>query len=35
LQHEVEHLQELFPPELEEPEENPEEIDGISGMEDN
>jgi peptidoglycan hydrolase CwlO-like protein len=37
LQHEVEHLQELIPPELkepEEPEEDPEEIDGMSDVED-
>jgi chromosome segregation ATPase len=29
LQHEVEHLQELIPPEPEEPEEDPEEIEGM------
>jgi peptidoglycan hydrolase CwlO-like protein len=37
LQHEVEHLQELIPLEpkdLEEPEENPEEIEGLSNVED-
>jgi chromosome segregation ATPase len=37
LQHEVEHLQELIPPELlepEEPEEDPEEIEGMSGVDD-
>jgi hypothetical protein len=37
LQHKVEHLQELIPPEpeeLEEPEEDPEEIEGTSGVED-
>jgi hypothetical protein len=37
LQHEVEHLQELIPPEPEEsedPEEDPEEIKGMSGVED-
>jgi peptidoglycan hydrolase CwlO-like protein len=37
LQHEVEHLQELIPLELEEPEEpkeDPEEIEGMSGVED-
>jgi chromosome segregation ATPase len=33
LQHEVEHLQELIPPEPDEP-EDPEEIDGMSGVED-
>jgi peptidoglycan hydrolase CwlO-like protein len=33
LQHEVEHLQELIPPEPEEPDEDPEEIDGMSGVE--
>jgi hypothetical protein len=35
LQHEVEHLQELIPPEPEEPEEpeeDPEEIEGMSGV---
>jgi hypothetical protein len=31
LQHEVEHLQELIPPE---PEEDPEEIEGMSGVDD-
>jgi hypothetical protein len=38
LQHEVEHLQELIPPEPEdheEPEEDPEEIEGMSGVDDN
>jgi hypothetical protein len=37
LQHEVEHLQELIPPEpekTEEPEEDLEEIEGISGVDD-
>jgi hypothetical protein len=37
LQHEVEHLQELIPPEPEEPkepEEDPEEIEGMSGVDD-
>jgi hypothetical protein len=37
LQHEVEHLQELIPPESEEPEEpeeDPEEIEGMSGVDD-
>jgi hypothetical protein len=34
LPHEVEHLQELIPPELEETEEEPEEIEGISGVDD-
>jgi hypothetical protein len=37
LQHEVEHLQELVPPEperLEEPKEDPEEIEGMFGVED-
>jgi hypothetical protein len=37
LQHEVEHLQELIPPEPEEPEEpeeHPEEIEGMSGVDD-
>jgi hypothetical protein len=33
LQHEVEHLQELIPPEPKEPEE-PEEIEGMSGVDD-
>jgi peptidoglycan hydrolase CwlO-like protein len=33
LQHEVEHLQELIHPELEEPKE-PEEIEGMSGVDD-
>jgi hypothetical protein len=35
LQHEVEHLQELIPPEpegSEEPEEDPEEIEGMSSV---
>jgi hypothetical protein len=32
LQHEVEHQQELIP---QEPEEDPEEIEGMSGVEDN
>jgi hypothetical protein len=38
LQHEVEHLQEMIPQEpeeLEEPEEDPKEIEGISSVEDN
>jgi 2-iminoacetate synthase ThiH len=38
LQHEVEHLQELIPPEPEDPEEpedDPEEIEGMSGVDDN
>jgi peptidoglycan hydrolase CwlO-like protein len=34
LQHQVEHLQELIPPELEEPEEDPKEIEGISDVDD-
>jgi chromosome segregation ATPase len=34
LQHEVEHLQKLIPPELEEPEEDPEEIKSMSGVDD-
>jgi hypothetical protein len=37
LQHEVEHLQELIPPEPkepEEPEEDPEEIEGMSAVDD-
>jgi hypothetical protein len=37
LQHEVEHLQELIPPERDEPEEteeDPEEIEGMSGVDD-
>jgi hypothetical protein len=37
LRHEVEHLQELIPPEPEEPEEpeeDPEEIKGMSGVDD-
>jgi peptidoglycan hydrolase CwlO-like protein len=34
LQHQVEHLQELIPPEPEEPKE-PEEIEGMSGVDDN
>jgi hypothetical protein len=37
LQHEVEHLQELIPPEPEEPlepEEDPEEMEGMSGVDD-
>jgi hypothetical protein len=33
--HEVEHLQELIRSKSEEPEEDPEEIEGISGVEDN
>jgi hypothetical protein len=32
-QHEVEHLKELIPPELEKP-EDPEEIEGMSGVDD-
>jgi chromosome segregation ATPase len=35
LQDAVEHLQELLPQELEEPEEDPEEIEGMSDAEDN
>jgi hypothetical protein len=35
LQDAVEHLQELLPQELEEPEEDPEEIEGMSDVEDN
>jgi chromosome segregation ATPase len=35
LQHEVEHLQELIPPEPEEPEKGPKEIEGMSGVDDN
>jgi chromosome segregation ATPase len=34
LQHQVEHLQELIPPESEEPEEDPEEIEGMSDVDD-
>jgi hypothetical protein len=37
LQHEVEHLQELIPPEPEEPdepEEDPKEIEGMSSVDD-
>jgi chromosome segregation ATPase len=34
LQHEVEHLQELIPPEPEEPEEHPKDIKGMSGVDD-
>jgi hypothetical protein len=34
LQHQVEHLQELIPPEPEEPEEDPEEIEGMSNVDD-
>jgi chromosome segregation ATPase len=34
LQHQVEHLQELIPPEHEEPEEDPEEIEGMSDVDD-
>jgi peptidoglycan hydrolase CwlO-like protein len=34
LQHQVEHLQELIPPEPEEPKEDPEEIKGISDVDD-
>jgi hypothetical protein len=34
LQHEVEHLQELIPPEPVEPEVYPEEIEGISSVDD-
>jgi hypothetical protein len=34
LQHQVEHLQEWIPPELEEPEEDPEEIEGMSDVDD-
>jgi hypothetical protein len=35
LPHEVEHLQELIRSKSEEPEEDPEEIEGMSGVEDN
>jgi peptidoglycan hydrolase CwlO-like protein len=34
LQHQVEHFQELIPPEPEEPEEDPEEIEGMSDVDD-
>jgi hypothetical protein len=34
LQHEVEHLQELILPKPEEPEEDPEKIEGMSGVDD-
>jgi chromosome segregation ATPase len=34
LQHQVEHLQELIPEELEESEEDPEEIEGMSDVDD-
>jgi hypothetical protein len=34
LQHEVVHLQELIPSEPEEPEEDPKEIEGMSGVDD-
>jgi septal ring factor EnvC (AmiA/AmiB activator) len=34
LQHQVEHLQELIPPEPEEPEEDPEDIEGTSDVDD-
>jgi septal ring factor EnvC (AmiA/AmiB activator) len=34
LQHQVEHLQELIPPEPEGPEEDPEEIEGMSDVDD-
>jgi hypothetical protein len=34
LQHEVEHLLELIPPELEDPKEDLEEIEGMSGVDD-
>jgi hypothetical protein len=34
LQHQVEHLQELIPPEPEEPEEDPEEIEGMPDVDD-
>jgi chromosome segregation ATPase len=34
LQHEVEHLLGLIPPEPEEPEEDPKEIEGMSGVDD-
>jgi hypothetical protein len=34
LQHEVEHLQELIPPDPEKPEEDPEEIEGMSSVDD-
>jgi chromosome segregation ATPase len=35
LQDAIEHLQELIPQEPKEPEENPDEIEGMSGVEDN
>jgi hypothetical protein len=35
LQDVIEHLLELIPQESEEPEEDPEEIEGMSGVEDN
>jgi hypothetical protein len=34
LQHQVDHLQELIPPEPEEPEEDPEEVEGMSDVDD-
>jgi hypothetical protein len=34
LQHQVEHFQELIPPEPEEPEEDTEEIEGMSDVDD-
>jgi chromosome segregation ATPase len=34
LQHEVEHLQELIPPEPKDPEEDPEEVEGMFGVDD-
>jgi peptidoglycan hydrolase CwlO-like protein len=34
LQHQVEHLQDLIPPEPEEPEEDPEEIENLSDVDD-
>jgi peptidoglycan hydrolase CwlO-like protein len=35
LQHKVDHLQELIPPETEDPKEFPEEIEGMSGVDEN
>jgi peptidoglycan hydrolase CwlO-like protein len=34
LQHQVDHLQVLIPPESDEPEKDPEEIEGMSGVDD-
>jgi chromosome segregation ATPase len=34
LRHQVEHIQELIPPEPEEPEEDPKEIEGMSDVDD-